>query len=473
MYNVNDDRSEQSPYAPPGYTGEPASRHAVHREPLLRSADESPTGIRFGVLAWLCAAALIAYIHRNSIGAAEKVISDDLGLSAKEMGVVMSAFFLSYSVMQIPTGWLCHVWGSRRALPVFSLAWSAATGAMGMCGGFWSLCASRVANGGAQAGLFPGAASTISKWFPPAGRGLPNGALGSFMSIGGAVGMALTGVLLGWMSWQAIFFVYALLGLAWAAGFYSWFRDLPGQHDAVNDAELLRIAAGRPQSETDAAGDDADEPTPWLAIFSSVSMWWICGQQFFRAAGYIFFATWFPRYLQETRGISVKESALYTALPLIGVVVGSLLGGVVMDWIFARTGSRRLSRQGLAVASMLACAGLVFAAYFIEAAMPAVTVISAAAFCAAVGGPVAYTVTIDMGDRHVATVFSTMNMSGNIGALAFPMVVPWVEDWYDWSSVLLLFGAMYVGAAACWMLLRPSGTVFDSSLIRAGRKRRV
>ena len=45
--------------------------------------------------------------------------------------------------------------------------------------------------------------------------------------------------------------------------------------------------------------------------------------------------------------------------------------------------------------------------------------------------------------------------------------VPWIEHWFGWGAVLLVFGGMYIGAAVCWLLLRTGGTVFDQSLVRA------
>ena len=78
------------------------------------------------------------------------------------------------------------------------------------------------------------------------------------------------------------------------------------------------------------------------------------------------------------------------------------------------------------------------------------------------GGPCAYAITIDMGGRQVPAVFSTMNMCGNVGALAFPMVVPLYRKFTGtWESVLILVALTYLGAAFCWAMLKPEGTVFE------------
>jgi MFS family permease len=113
---------------------------------------------------------------------------------------------------------------------------------------------------------------------------------------------------------------------------------------------------------------------------------------------------------------------------------------------------------------MLACALLIVASYFIDNALAAVLVISVGSLCASVGGPVAYAITIDMGGPHVATVFSTMNMSGNVGAAAFPVVAGWiVKTSGAWDVVLFIFAGLYVVAAICWLPVRARGTIFDAN----------
>ncbi len=472
-----------------------------------------PTLVRYGVLAALCLAATIAYVQRNSIGVAERTMRLELGLTRAEMGHVMSAFLLTYAIFQLPSGWLAHVWGTRRALTLFVLLFSATTGLMGLAASMLALMLARLGMGAAQAGIFPASTSSIAKWFPPTRRAFASGALGSFMSVGGAVGALLTGALLEeGVPWQWLFVLYALPGVLWAAWFYLWFRDTPAEHRSVNPQELALIEGPTPRAETQPpstaiqAGPppaklepaaEAPEPTPWGAILTSPAMWWICGQQFFRAAAYMFFATWFPTYLQEQRGLTRAEAAWLTSLPFWGVVVGGLVGGAIADWILVRTGSRRLSRQGLAIFSMAAAAsttGLTFAA---ESIALVALLFTASAFFAALAGPCGYTITIDMGGRHVTTVFSMMNMAGNIGAMIFPVVVPYLvlerSDWVtpagaasavgqlatpalsgvaampgllaarltSWDLAIVALAGIYLAAGVCWVLLNPNGTIGD------------
>ncbi|MDP6717139.1 MAG: MFS transporter [Pirellulaceae bacterium] len=441
-----------------------------HKSPATESSQVSPL-TRGGVITWLCAAAMIAYICRNSLGVAESTIRGELRLSEETMGYVMGLFFLTYALGQIPTGALGTRWGSRKSIPLCAAGLSLATAAMSMATGAGLLVAARLANGLFQAGLFPCCTNTISAWFSSKLRAVPTGCLGASMSLGGAIGVFMTGFLVVSIGWRATFASYSLLGIAWAIGFYWWFRDTPAEFlaERIGAAKETQEEALQRESTGATANTGASavaEATPWLPIYSSPATWWICGQQFCRAAGQIFFGSWFATYLQDARDVSVATSGVLNSLPLIALVVGALAGGAISDGLLAMTGSRTIARKWLATVCMSLCALLVFGAYFVQQPVVAVLIISGGSFCAAVGGPCAYTITIDMGGRHVGALFGTMNMVGNLGALAFITGVGrFTKQGGNWDSVLLLFGGLYVAAGLFWLLLRPEGDIFEQSLI--------
>ena len=206
--------------------------------------------------------------------------------------------------------------------------------------GFALLLVLRVLMGIAQAGLFPASTRAMSVWIPLQRRAFAAGMLQACMYFGGAVGAFVTAQLLGVVSWPWVFVIYAVPGLAWSFWFFAWFRDQPDGHRGTNDAEreLLRM----PRS-ADRAADG------WGAIFGDWSVIFLCVQQFFRAASAVFWMTWCPTYLQKVHGLSPQTAGTLTSLPIIGVVLGSIVGGLIADRVFVRTGSRRASRGGVAV----------------------------------------------------------------------------------------------------------------------------
>jgi sugar phosphate permease len=430
-----------------------------YQSPLsVGDAHERPTSVRYQVLAVFSLIAAIAYIQRNGLGVAVPVIRQELGLSAQQMGFVLGAFFATYAAVQIPTGWLASQIGSRRALSVYCLLWSLATALVGLASGFATLLAAQLAMGAAQSGLFPCATSSCARWLPGTRRGLASGSLASFMSVGSALGLALTGLLLEeQLGWRWIFVLYAVPGLLWTIVFGLWFRNDPREHRSVNAAELEIISEGRAAAST--SQPLRGEPTPWSSILTSRAMWCICLQHFFRAAGYIFYASWYPTFLRETRGVSIRDSGLWASLPLAAVIIGSPLGGIVSDAILSYTGSRRIGRQAFAATCMLLCAALILLAYRTEDLATASLIIAAGSFCAAFGGPCAYAITMDMGGKHVATVFSTMNAVGSLGSFLFPVIVPYLAESSGWGSVMWAFAGIYVGAAVAWVSFNPNGTI--------------
>lgn len=454
--------------ASPGHSNNPYAAPATY-DPQAASGN-SPgnallpaTHVRYVVAAALCLAAVAVYIQRNSISVAEERIRSDLSLEYSQMGLVMSAFFFSYALLQLPASALVQWLGVRRSLTFFVALSSFMSAAMAVAGGYIGLIGVRACMGLAQAGCFPAAAAAVSQWIPPQRRGIVNGLLGGFMSVGGAAGAFLTGLLLPTLSWQAIFALFAVPGLAWAAWFFLWFRNRPEQHRGVNAAEreliVRSVATGahKPPAQGGFGKPARTGPVNQRRLPAIFALAALCAQQTFRGAGYVFFASWFATYLRETHGVKDMAAGLLNGLPLMAVVVGSPLGGVLVDAVLARTGSHRLSRQGVAIGASLICAVLIVLSLPVANPWWAVALISAGSFFASFGGPCAYCAAIDIGGRYTPLSFGLMNMMGNLGSAIFPLVIPWLLQARpgetgsgNWRLVLFCFAGMYLATAICW-----------------------
>ena len=91
--------------------------------------------MRYTLLSFLCFITLIAYIQRSAMNGATKAVEDDLGISSTDLGYVMSAWYLFYSLFQLPGGWVADRLGSKPALLFFAVGWSALTGLAGLAAG--------------------------------------------------------------------------------------------------------------------------------------------------------------------------------------------------------------------------------------------------------------------------------------------------------------------------------------------------
>jgi len=408
---------------------------------------------RYQVLALLCLSAAIAYVQRSALSVPAAEIATDLKFEnlARDMGWIQSVWYLCYGLMQLPSGWLADRIGSRRGLALLSVVWSLATLLSAFALDFVSLMFLWGLMGAAQAGVFPCAAKALGQIFPENQRARATGLLASGMTIGGALAPVLTASFLESLSpwadmlhlsrWRLLLVAYSLPGILWTILFLAIIssRKLPVSESTVT----------------------ARSPVNWSRMLNSSPLMLLCAQQFFRAAGMVFFVTWFPTFLQKTRDVSLLGSGILTTVAGIGGVVGSLTGGFFSDWLLQRTGNARLSRQGIAVVGMACCSLLIVLSYFVRDVNGSIALIALGAFCATFGGVSGYTVAISFGGRHVATVFSTMNMFGNMGAALFPITAGWlVATTGNWNLILFLFAGIMAIDAICWALLNPQGTLF-------------
>ena len=159
--------------------------------PAERASTEKPTRVRHWVVFSAMLMSVLLYLDRFCVGMAEPYIKQDLGLSTFQIGLFFSAFFLTYALFQIPSGWLTDRFGSRIMLVVYVLTWSFFTAMMGLSYGFAMLILMRAAYGIGQAGAYPTSASILSKWVPISNRGTAS----SIVAFGGRVGGAIAPVL--------------------------------------------------------------------------------------------------------------------------------------------------------------------------------------------------------------------------------------------------------------------------------------
>jgi nitrate/nitrite transporter NarK len=156
----------------------------------------APTTIRYRVVAVTALMAILLYLDRFCISFAEIYIKEDLHLSDTQIGWVLSAFFWTYALAQVPSGWLTDRFGGRVMLTIYVLLWSLFTGLTGAAIGFISLIALRLGFGVAQAGAYPTSAALVSRWIPLSARGTASSLIAFGGRMGGALAPVLTGLLI-------------------------------------------------------------------------------------------------------------------------------------------------------------------------------------------------------------------------------------------------------------------------------------
>src|SRR5580765_5601605 len=179
---------------------------------------------RWSVVVLLFAASLINYLDRAAISFALPLISSDFHLTAQDKGVLLSSFFWSYSLMQLPIGWAADRFNLRWLYAGAFIIWSLAQGLTGLAGSLAALLVFRILLGVGESIYLPGGTKIVSVLFAPKERGLPSG----LFDFGTRTGLVLEGIMVPWLlvrfGWRRTFLVLGFTALLWIA---PWFRVFP------------------------------------------------------------------------------------------------------------------------------------------------------------------------------------------------------------------------------------------------------
>lgn len=406
--------------------------------------------VRYRVLALAVLLAAITYLDRICISLTAPAIMHDLGLSKVEMSFVFSAFTLAYAVFEIPTGWWGDRVGTRKVLTRIVIWWSAFTIATAAVFNYASLLVIRFLFGAGEAGAWPNAARTFSRWFPVTERGTAQGIFFMGAHLGGAVTPILVTALLAILPWRAVFVIFGAIGFVWAAGWYWWFRDDPEEHAAVSQRELDHILQGRGAAEShhlNAAG--------WRRILTNRSLLALSAAYFTQSYSFYFFITWLPTYLENARGFTSTTLGVMAGLPLLVSVLADFLGGITTDRLTKRFGLR-VGRAGVGGASLFLASILLIAGAATNNAILGVALISLALGFSNFLLGASWGTCVDIAGGHAGVVSAFMNTAGQIGGFLSPIVAALIVERYaSWSAPLYVCGLLYFAGALCWGLVDP------------------
>ena len=409
-----------------------------------RTGAQRPTHARYAVLALTVAAYMITYMDRQILATSRPVIMKELGISLVSMGAITTGFRLAYALFQIPGGWLGDTIGARRALTIVVSWWSAFTALTALAWNSASMLVIQVFFGLGEAGAFPIATRSLSRWMRPTERGFAQGVTHAGSRFGGAITPPIVALaIIPFFGWRAAFYAFGLLGVVWAIGWFTYYRDTPEEHRGVNSAERELIGGGVKRK--------AGAKVPWGQILSHGNLWVLAVMYFFYNYNLNVYQDWFPTYLQQSRHMTLKQMGFYASLPLLAGVLGDLAGGWFSDRVLHWTGNVNLARRWVAIAGFLLSAG---------ATVPAVLTpdphVSVAWYCVAFFGlewtvGISWAVPLDIGGDFAGSVSAVMNMLGNLGGAAAATVVTYTAAHYGWNVPFLMTASLCVIAAVLWL----------------------
>ncbi|MGF6643720.1 ACS family D-galactonate transporter-like MFS transporter [Paraburkholderia sp. GAS33] len=413
---------------------------------------EPRSKVRWVVAGLMWSAIAINYIDRTVLSAAAPHLQSEFHLGAMEMGIVMSAFFWSYALLQLPAGMLADRFGQKIVLGMAVFWWSLATAVTGLASGFKSLVALRVMLGVGEAGSYPSNAGIATRWFPRQERATVAGIFDSGSKLGGAIALPLIAWLLAVFDWKVTFAITGALGLVWCVVWVLVFKNSPADHRRVSASELAYIRADEEAPRQNGA---ALADVPWYRLFAHRNIWAMCIGFFMINYNSYFFITWLPTYLVKERGMSMMEMGFMASLPLILSMVVEIFAGWASDRVYA---SGRLSLT--ATRKLFLIIGLLMASSIGFAAFAASPLVAVALLCVAKSGTTVAASQVwalpgDVAPRNmVSRVAGIQNTVSNMGGVVGPVVTgAIVGSTGSFVAALLFSSALIVIAMLNYLFL--------------------
>ena len=292
---------------------------------MKQSGLRSPAGLVL-FLTWLLFGTY--YVNRFNYSPMIPLLRADLGISNTQAGWLMAQFFISYTIFQLPAGFLGDRFGPRKTLTWGAVISIAGNLIFSQATSFGILSLGQLANGLGQSMGWTSSLKLIVSWFPRSRRATAIGLFATCVTAGSSVGIRLSGWLGDHLGWRSSFIIPPVLLAIVALLFWMMVKDNPGEKGLPDfDDEILLER----QIEND--------PRSRLSLVLSNRILWSVALVYFCFV-YVQFGclVWIPSFLKEGYAMSVDRASTITALVLLPGVFASPLAGFLSDHYF---GGRR------------------------------------------------------------------------------------------------------------------------------------
>ena len=401
---------------------------------------------RFIVLAVLFGCVWINYMNRTNISIAGTTMREDLGIDMLKMGLIFSAFSWTYGWLQIPGGALVDVFRTRRFYAVIMFFWSAMTVLTGFANSLFSLIGLRLGLGLFQAPSYPAHNKMVTRWFPTNERA---SAIAVYTSAQFLV-LAFMPIIFVWLmnavTWRGLFIITGAISILGSLAMYAIYRD-PKDHKTVNQAELdyIEEGGGLVHDGGDVKPDTPKEKFNWADLaeaFKHRKLWGVYIGQFCLGSLFVFFLTWFPSYLKDTRGLSLESMGWWVMIPPLGAFVGVLLSGTLSDLLVKRGVSPGTSRKIPVLCGMVLGSSIIGANYT-DSTGVVVFFMTIALFGNGLASIAWVFISSIAPIRCMGLVGGVFNFIGNLAGISLPIIVGYLAQDGNFES-----GLMYIAVVS-------------------------
>ena len=388
----------------------------------------------------------VAFLDRVNLSVAMPLISKEFSLSPEQVGYLFSAFFISYTVFQIPGGYLSDKVGPKKVLLVALGWWSIMTMATGVARTFSQFFIVRVLFGIGE-GLQPPCAFKLnSNWFPNQERATANAIFTSACSFGPAIAPSIAVAIIGLWGWHALFYIFGALGFVIMPLLYFFVKNSPEEDPDISKEELEYIKSG--QTEIVTQTTDSEE-VGLMSVLKNRNIVLLALTYFGFMCAFFGLLSWLPSYLVKARGFELVKMGIFSGLPFLALGIAQPFGGWLSDKVFK--GKRKIQAIVVNLAAGPVLYGVVVA--------PTETVAMALLVCTGflVGmafGPLWAMPMESVKRSYVGMATGVMNAGGSIGGILSPIIIGYLVGMSGYNAAFVFMGGALVFTALVVSLVK-------------------
>jgi MFS transporter, ACS family, D-galactonate transporter len=366
---------------------------------------------KWSVVALLSLGMVIAYVDRSNLSVvlATRQFRDAFHLGDSSRGLLNSAFFWSYALLQIPAGWVVDRFGVKRPYTVAFLAWTLISAATGMVNSVSQLLVLRLLLGAGESICAPASLRWIRWNCREEQRGVAVGIYMAGTKVGAAIGVPIAAFLTTAFSWRTMFVICGLAGFGWLGG---W------QLLVNNDSPL----------EAETSSDTAGSTPGFKDLLTNRVTWGILLGTFSYGYFLYFCVTWLPAYFVEYRHLSLSSMGMYTLFSFGGMAAIAILSGWLADQMIRRGADPARTRKGFTILGFALASTEVFGALSSSESLALFfAVFSLAGLGLATANYWALTQTMIPG-RAMGRIAGIQNCASNLGGVLAPILTGWLKQ---------------------------------------------
>lgn len=424
---------------------------------MVKESGFKVKNLRWKIFMFFVVVMVFNYIDRTSISIGMPLIAKQFHLSTVESGVVLSAFFWSYTLMQIPGSWLVDKIKPRKIVGSALCSWGIVEAVTGLASTFNVFLWFRVLLGIFEGPVQVGCNNSTLRWLRSEERGRGSTIIDSGGPLGSAIGGVLvTGLIMWFGSWQVAFIFLGILTVIIGIAAFVIMRDNPSEHPWITKEEAQYLEEGH-EAELTAEKNVSVNEGNVLQNFKSVSPWMLMLAFAAYDAVQYGLMTWAPYYITTIRHVSFGMTGFATFIIFAGGFVGELLVGQFADrWRKSGAPVNKVMRTLFVIAGAVVtvCTLLINR---VEGSVATIVLLTVASFFVRWGGLYWSVPQLIVFHDQVGRISGAMNFAGNVMGIAIPIVVGWI------AQVTGSFKGAFVMFAICGAVMAISSIFIDYS----------